>query len=281
MARIAVLGASGYLAHRLVPLAAERSEVTAVSRHAPDSETCADATWMAVDLCDVRQVDAFVAAVAPEVIINAAAINPGQAETFDVNTVGAANVAVAAERTGARLVHISSDIVFAGTQAPYSDSATPDPVNDYGRSKADGETLVAQQCASAVIVRTSLIYGLDRIDRGTAGFLERLRRGEQLSLWADAIRQPVWIDALSSGLLALGLDHPDVSGTLNLAGGQAMSRADFGRHLLTYWGADASGVVDGSLVGIDGQPPDLRLDHRRATELGLPLPGVETVLATA
>ena len=278
MAKTLVLGASGYLAHRLVPLACARAEVTAVSRTRPDTDTLASAAWVAADLCDADAVERIVAGVGPDVIINAAAINPGQAPTFEVNTLGATNVATAAHRAGVRLVHVSSDVVFSGNDAPYGDDAAPDPVNDYGRSKAEGEGLVAASCPSAAIVRTSLIYGLDRIDRGTAGFIDRLNNGELLNLWSDAIRQPVWVDALAHGLIDLALDHVNVTGTLNLAGGEAMSRAAFGRAMLQWWGIETANIVEGPMDGANA-PRDLSVVQTKASALGLPLPGVTEVLA--
>ncbi|MEZ5230178.1 MAG: sugar nucleotide-binding protein, partial [Acidimicrobiales bacterium] len=197
---------------------------------------------------------------------------------------GASAVAGVCARHGARLVHVSSDIVHGGDLAAdatgYADDAEPSPINPYGRSKAVGERLVLDALPAAAVVRTSLIYGIERVDRGTAGFIERLERGERLSLWGDAIRQPVWIDALSSALLDLALVHTNVTGTLNVAGDEAMSRADFARRLLAHWGVDASGRIDITRAAdLEGQPLDLRLDLRLARTLGLPVPGVGEVLA--
>lgn len=275
---VVVVGASGYLAHRLVPLACERATVIALSRTRPDPETLAAANWVATDACDADQVGQAIADAKPTAVINAAAVNPGQAPTYEVNMIGAHNVATAAQRAGARLVHVSSDVVFSGNDAPYDDDATPDPVNDYGRSKAEGERLVAAACPSAAIVRTSLIYGLERIDRGTAGFIDRLEQTGELNLWSDAIRQPVWIDALSRGLLDLALDHLEVSATLNLVGDEAMSRAAFGRAMLQWWGIDTANVAEGPMAEASA-PRDLRVVQTKAAALGLARPGVNQVLA--
>ena len=70
---------------------------------------------------------------------------------------------------------------------------------------------------SAVVVRTSLMYGLDEMDRGTAGFAERLGRGESLTLFSDVQRNPVQVDALADALVALcAIEY---AGLLNVAGG--------------------------------------------------------------
>ncbi len=133
----------------------------------------------------------------------------------------------------------------------------------------------------AIVVRTSLIYGVEQIDRGTRGFIERLERGERLGLWGDAIRQPTWIEALAEGLLDLAFDQVGEVGTLNLAGGESLSRAAFARRLLRYWGVDADDRIDETRAAdLVGQPLDLRLELTRARALGLAVPGVSEVLAT-
>ncbi|MDH3296590.1 MAG: sugar nucleotide-binding protein, partial [Acidimicrobiia bacterium] len=180
-----ITGASGYLAGRLVPLACRRGACVAVSRRRPDRST--GATWSAADLLDDSAVARLVDRWQPSAIINAAAANPGGSDGFDVNVVGAANVARVAAAHGCRLVHVSSDIVHSGDDAPYRDAAPPSPINDYGRSKAEGEAMVLAACPGAIVVRTSLIYGLDEIDRGTAGFAARLESDGALALWDDAL----------------------------------------------------------------------------------------------
>ncbi len=265
---------------------AAHAPIVVVSRSEPPAEVLHGATWRSLDLLDDSAVRALVADLEPSAIISTAACNPGQGDDFAVNVVGADNIAQAAKSVGSRLVHVSSDVVHGGgdttgnPDAPYADDATPSPINDYGRSKAMGEQRVLAADPSAVVVRTSLIYGVDVVDRGTAGFIERLDRGERLQLWGDAIRQPVWIDALSTSLLDLAESQPDVRGTINVAGSEAISRADFARRLLTYWGVDAADRIDEtSASAFEGQPLDLRLGLARATALGLSTPGVSRVLA--
>ena len=69
-------------------------------------------------------------------------------------------MARAAAAAGARLVHLSSDVVFSGRAGrPYAEEDAPDPITAYGAAKAEAERLVAAACRGAVLVRTSLIYG--------------------------------------------------------------------------------------------------------------------------
>lgn len=121
-----------------------------------------------VDITDFQAVLAYAEANRPDVIFNLAAETNHDLCTampdwaFRVNAIGARNVAVAANRIGARLLHISSDDLFMGDNDgyPFNEFDTPVPCTAYGRSKLAGEKLVAQVCPQAVILRSSWVYGI-------------------------------------------------------------------------------------------------------------------------
>ena len=198
---------------------------------------------------------------------------------MEVNAQGSRYVAEAAVAVGARLIHLSTDIIFDGKQAPYHDDALPSPLNAYGRSKAAAEAAVTEIDPQAAIIRTSLIYGLKEMDRGTAGFVERLNTGERLALFSDVIRQPVWVDSLVETLLKL-IDI-DFGGPLNVVGSQAMTREEFGRRMLAWWQIDTRGLLaSGKAAEIsDTIPLDLRMSIHKAEQLlQMTFPGVDEVL---
>lgn len=264
-------------------MVAEAATVIGVARNPNDVTDGVES--MALDITDKSAVCQLIGMLKPDAIIHAAACNPGaRHEQMDaVNNLGTSHVACAAARTGARLVAVSTDIVHDGSQAPYADDAVPSPSNPYGTSKALGEQAVMEQCPDAIVARTSLIYGLKQIDRGTAGFVDRVRSGQILSLYTDVIRQPIWVESLARALRTLALEQTRVTGLLNLVGSQAMSRADFGLAMLKHWGVS---VPAAQLQRVRaGQRPGIALDCRmridRARALGLALPGVDEVLNKA
>jgi dTDP-4-dehydrorhamnose reductase len=207
----------------------------------------------------------------------------GPSDFEDVNVVGTQLLAQAVRDLGdCRLVHVSTDMVHDGRQAPYADDHPASPLSAYGRSKARGEDVVLAACPDAAVVRTSLIYGLAHMDRGTAGFADTLGGGGALVLFEDVWRQPVWVDSLAAALVDLVLDRPQVAGRLNVTGRQVLSRAGFGHRLLDYWrvpGRDR--VSGGTAAGLADVPLDLRLRLDRADALGYDLPGVDDVLSRA
>ncbi len=112
----------------------------------------ADAIGLArseLDITDAAKVSAALDEIAPDVVINAAAYTAVDAAESDeqaamaVNATGAANLAAAARRCDARLVHVSTDYVFDGlAREPYDEEAPISPRSAYGRTKAAGESAV-------------------------------------------------------------------------------------------------------------------------------------------
>lgn len=122
-----------------------------------------------VDVTHLEAVAAFAAEHRPDIIINCTGFNDESGCQADpdraylVNALGARNLAVLARRVGARMVQLSTDDVFAQhTDQPYTEFDTPSPTSIYGRSKLEGERLVAQQCPDHLILRSSWVYGAGR-----------------------------------------------------------------------------------------------------------------------
>jgi dTDP-4-dehydrorhamnose reductase len=273
-ASLLVTGATGYLGRYVL-------------RAAADAGIEAAGCGSAADVTDPAAVQRLLGPIAaPRAVINLAGINPGQGDpsTMEaVNATGAGVVARACAARGARLVHLSTDVVLAGDPAvaPYPDHSPTAPRNPYARSKAAGEAAVAATHPAAAVVRTSLIYGLESVDRATAGYAGRLAAGGAVQLFGDVWRHPVEAGDLARALVALAVDHPDVAGTLNLAGAEPVTRATFGRRLLEHWQVPGRERVEVTAVSDASVPVDLRLLFERADRLGLRLRGVEEVLAGA
>jgi dTDP-4-dehydrorhamnose reductase len=180
-----------------------------------------------------------------------------------------------ARELGARLIHLSTDAIFSGDAAPYDETAVPTPVNAYGRAKADAEAIV-QQHPNSVIVRTSLIYSLQTMDRGTRWMAAALAKGEPVTLFSNQIRNPIWMVSLCQAILEL-VDHP-YTGILNVAGGQVLTRAEFALNLLDFWNVQPRNNL--KIAPSSGNwPLNCELSLERVTAvLQTPLPGVDQVL---
>lgn len=263
-----ITGGSGYLGQHLVRQASQLYDCYATYR--TNASSIQAGQPIALDLTNPDEVSHCIQTLKPHGIIHAAAINPGQGDGTlmqQVNVEGSRAVATAAATIKARLVHVSSDVVHDGRDAPYSDEAAPSPINVYGQSKADGEAAVKAVNPQAAIARTSLIYGFEVMDRGTEGFVNRLQSGQPLQLFNDVIRQPVWVESLATALLKL-VEFP-FAGTLNVSGRQAMTREAFGRKMLNWWGVGYEAQIGSTRAAdlSDTIALDLRVSVDKAEKL--------------
>ena len=119
-----------------------------------------------LNIMDLDEVLKFVEAKKPDVIINcAAATNVDGCEkdwdfAYKLNALGPRNLAIAATKVGAKLVHVSTDYVFPGNATkPITEFDQPGPISAYGKTKYEGEKFVQQFADKWFIVRTAWLYG--------------------------------------------------------------------------------------------------------------------------
>ena len=119
-----------------------------------------------LDITDIEAVLHFMEECKPYAIINCAAhTNVNACETqeelaYKINAIGPRNLAIAAKANGAKLMHISTDYVFAGdADTPYREFDEPGPQGVYGASKLAGERFVEKFADRYFIVRTAWLYG--------------------------------------------------------------------------------------------------------------------------
>ena len=153
----------------------------------------------------------------PDCIINAAAytaVDKAEAETelaFNVNAVGAENVARAAAARGIRLVHISTDFIFDGKSGrPYTPADQAAPLGVYGKSKLAGETRIAATGVERLIIRTSWLYSAHG-KNFVKTMLELMRQRPELRVVCDQIGTPTWAKGLAEFIWSV-INRKDISG---------------------------------------------------------------------
>jgi dTDP-4-dehydrorhamnose reductase len=245
MQRLLVTGGCGYLGRELVARGPERGWTVRASwfQQPPRGE----AEWIRADLRDPTAVASAVSGV--DAVVHTAYV---QGDGERATNAGASEL-VARAVAGRRLVHISSDVVFRGDRGSYREEDAPDPVNSYGRSKAEAEALVAAAHPAATIARTSLLYG-----GAEPGPQERLARDNR-RFFVDELRSPVHVGDLADAILeVLELDVP---GPLHLGGADDVSRFDFAVLL----GADPAELE--AVHTTPDRAPNVTLDSSRARAL--------------
>jgi len=181
--RVAITGTTGRLGAALVKRLGARHEVISLPR-----AVC--------DLADSASLEGALKDLECEVFINPAAITNLEACEDDprlamrVNSAAPGKIAVWAAERGVRMIHFSTDYVFAGDHMiPLSEGSAPRPVNAYGRSKLAGEQAVLTHPGNLVI-RTSWIFGPEKPSFVDQIFNEALA-GRTLAAIADKLSLPV------------------------------------------------------------------------------------------
>jgi dTDP-4-dehydrorhamnose reductase len=219
-----------------------------------------------LEVRDPDQVERLVAAVRPDCVIHTAYARDAWA-AWETNVGGARNVAAAAAAAGAGLVHLSTDVVFAGDAGrPYVEADEPRPVTAYGRSKAAAEAAVRAAHLAAAIVRTSLIYGGREPGPHERAVLDALDGRTDTAFFTDEVRCPVQVGDLADALLELAVHG--FAGPLHVAGADAVSRHELARLVAAANGRDPARVRASRSADLpDPRPLDCRLDCGLARSL--------------
>jgi dTDP-4-dehydrorhamnose reductase len=200
-----------------------------------------DSTDYCGDFTNLSGLAATVEAVRPHVIVNAAAhtavdkaeSEPELARTLNALAPGA--LAQAAQRIGAWMVHYSTDYVFDGSgNRPWTEEDTPAPLNVYGRTKLEGEQLVAQHCAKHLIFRTSWVYAA-RGGNFAKTMLRLAQERETLSVIDDQFGAPTGAELLAD-VTAHTLTHvqrqPQHAGLYHLVAGGETTWFEYAKYVL-------------------------------------------------
>lgn len=200
--RVAIFGSAGQLGTDLVEAFRDEHRFEVIPL--PHNE---------VDCTNADQVSEVMRRLRPDVAINSAAYvrvddcEMRAHEAFEVNAIGALNVARACAELDALCVHISTDYVFDGEKAsPYVESDPTCPINVYGASKLAGEFLV-RQTPRWLIVRAASLFGKTG-SRGKGGnfvetILKKSKAGEPLKIVNDVRMSPTYTRDAAAGLVAL------------------------------------------------------------------------------
>lgn len=188
-----------------------------------------------LDVTDPGQLDRRLELERPDVVINCAAwtdvdgAEDAEDAAFAVNGSGAGNVAAAAAKVEARIVHISTDYVFDGVKgAAYVESDQPAPLSAYGRTKLAGEEAVAAANKRHFIVRSAGLFGI-----GGRNFVDTMLRlseaQSEVTVVRDQVGSPTYTWHLAYGVVRLieGIEY----GIHHMAAGEQCSWYEFAREI--------------------------------------------------
>jgi len=239
--KILLFGKGGQVGWELQRSLAPLGELVALNTGSQD--LCGDFT-------NLEGIAQTIRAVAPDIIVNSAAytaVDKAESEAElarIINALAPGVLAQEAKRSGAWLVHYSTDYIFDGSgDTPWLETDTTGPLSIYGKTKLEGEELIRASGSQHLIFRTSWVYAA-RGANFAKTMLRLARERDQLAVINDQIGAPTGADLLAditAHAIRTALQRPDVSGLYHLvAGGQ------------TSWHGYASFVIEyARLAGID------------------------------
>ena len=275
---ILITGGSGLLALNWACAVRQQCRVTlGLNRH---DVKLAGVDTLRMRLDDPHEFSSQLRELAPDVVVHAAGLTQvDQCEQDPIsarfaNAEIAKTVAQCVDAMGIRLLHISTDHLFSGLESMYGESAKPQPLNEYARSKLLAEQWVTQASPNALILRTNFFgWGFWGRQSFSDWVIYGLREGRALSMFKDVYFTPILADALAH--TALKLAATGASGVFNLVGSERISKYEFGLRLASAFGLPQQLVLPShvALANLKApRPPDMSLDNRRLlNQLGEPL----------
>ena len=261
MTVVLVTGAGGMLGTDVVAVARERGH------------ECVGLTRAELDVTDAHAVEAAVARVAPQAIVNCAAwtdvegAEDQEPAALAVNGTGAGNLARAASAAGAQLVQVSTDYVFDGTSSrPYIESDPTNALSAYGRTKLAGEREIAAASPEHTIVRTAWLFG-----PGGRNFVTTMLRlaagaGDELAIVTDEVGCPTYTRHLAPRLIEFA--ERRTPGVIHLAGSGHCSRNEFAKAIFAAAGLPlrVTETTQAQLAMLAPRPPWSVLGSEREIE---------------
>jgi len=225
--RLLVTGANGQVGWHLQRTLAPMGEVMAID-------------IQEVDLTDLNAVSRTVRDFAPDIVVNAAAytaVDKAESEpelARAINVAAPGKIAEECVRTGALLVHYSTDYVYDGSKpSPYEEGDATGPLSAYGRTKLEGDQAIMASGCAHIILRTTWVYDI-RGKNFLRTVLRLAREKEELRMVGDQYGAPTWARSLAESTTIIlarllerksstkswqsGLFHLTASGTTSWAG---------------------------------------------------------------
>ena len=243
MDTLLITGGGGFVGQNLAEFFSPRWSVVTTHLGRPEVTDSA-ARPVQLDVRDSEAVFSVCERVGPKVVIHAAGnknvrfCEDHPDEAHRINALGTQNVARACRDLGARMIYVSTDLVFSCTRGNYSEDESPRPTSAYGQSKLEGERLAVEELDDVAVCRSGGIYG-----KGSPllrWLSDELEAGRSVECFVDVFNTPTYVENLAEMIEAIISKR--LTGVFHTAGSERVSRFEFFR---SY--ADAFGLAAGRL----------------------------------
>jgi len=253
MRRILVTGGEGLLGTRLCSFLSKKYDVVSADINMPKEKR--NYKVIKLDITDKGQIEKNMLELIPDVVVHAAALTDvdfcelNHKKADQINVDGTKNIVEACKKINAKLLFISTDFVFDGKRGPYTETAVPNPINYYGKTKKEGEDIVKNSGLPYLVVRTTVLYGEHKNKLSFVSWvIQQLKNGNQINIVKDQYTTPTWVDDLANALVFLIDKDYFKREIVHVVSQEVVSRYEFARKI-----ADAFGLKKELIIPITSE----------------------------
>ncbi len=281
MKKLLLTGASGFLGRYTLLHQQENWDITGIYHKTPVPQNF-KGEHHSINLEDISasspnvQIDKLFHEVRPDAVIHTAAISKAgiceqePQQSYQINVEASRHLAQLCAKISIPFLFTSTNLIFDGQHAPYTEDAKPCPLSKYGEQKVLAEQAILKVYPNATICRMPLMYGLlENTSNFFPSWLKSMKDGLRLNAFTDEFRTPVYAADAARGLFLLL--NKEKTGIWNLGGQQSLSRYNFALKMAEIFGLSTQHIhplTQNQLKMSAPRPPDVSMDSTKAFALG-------------
>ncbi len=259
---VLITGCHGELGSSLIERVSGKFDIIGIGRDEKKLIDSNNYEYVEIDLLNRKGLKEVFLEYKPRFVINCAAItNVDKCEKekelcWKTNVEIVQNIIYTCKRVNSVFIHISTDYVFDGKNAPYSEDGRLNPLNYYGKSKLASENLVKASELEYSIIRTSTLYSARTVKQKnnfTMYLWRALSNGQKVKALVDEIRNPTLTENLADGIWKL--INLQRNGIYHIAGKDIIDRYSYASEFAKFFGFDESLIESVSSNVMDNRAP--------------------------
>jgi len=240
-----------------------------------------------LDITNVQSLKYILSDFNPDVILNCAAftnVDLSEKEKFNarnINVIGLQNL-INYSSKNTKIIQISSDYIYDGSNGPYNEKSKPNPLNYYGKTKLEAENSLIGSNKEYLIFRIGCLFDYENTNNFFYWVYSQLKQNKLIKVTDDQINNPTYAKNLSKVIMECIM--LDVTGVYNYGSLKYISRYEFAKVIARYYSFNSKlifKVKTEQLNQIAIRPKMTGLDCSKLIKvLGIELLTIEQILAT-
>lgn len=267
--KILIIGGSSFFS--LGFLRESTSQYNVIASYFKNKKKVKSFNHIKIDIKNYKNLKKSIISINPDIIINAAGItNVDDCEknynkAYQINYLGAKNIAQICKNLKIKLVHLSTDHLFDGKKRKYTENDKITPLNNYSKSKLLAEDYIKKNLNNFLIIRTNFFgVGYNHSKKFFDFIIERLKRKKKIYLFDDVFYSPISIPRLSKIILIML--NKNAKGLFNVVSDERISKFKFGILVSKIFGLDTKLIKKDRLSNrgdLTLRPKDMSLSTKK------------------